>query len=48
MNPERGRKPGNLVFGDCWPQEGMNHIGFPRYKAKRVGTLNTRGRRGLF
>ena len=28
------KKRGNLVFGDCWPQEGMNHIGFPRYKAK--------------
>ena len=28
------KKRGNLVFGDCWPQEGMNHIGFPRYKAR--------------
>ena len=28
------KKRGNLVFGDCWPQEGMKHIGFPRYKAR--------------
>jgi len=28
------KKRGNLVFGDCWPQEGMNHVGFPRYKAR--------------
>jgi len=28
------KKRGNLVFGDLWPQEGLNHIGFPKYKAK--------------